>query len=149
MTSSSAPDVRPDVLAFLERFAAVGRSADGEAQRELWAETFLSLDPLRAVAVPREAMLAALPRRRELFESIGATTSELVEVEETLLDDQHTIVRSLWRWPLPTANGLESDLRLKSTFLLRRDESNWKIVVYLNHQDVAAVIAERASRSTK
>jgi hypothetical protein len=138
--------VRPDVRSFLEQFSSAGESLDVEAQRHCWAETFLSLDPNRAAPVSRAAMLAALPRRREMFESIGATASELVGAEESPLDDRHTIVRTSWRWRLPSADGAGDELVLKSTFLLRREETGWMIVVYLNHQDVAALIAERASR---
>src|SRR5581483_7573554 len=112
-------DVRPEVLAFLERFSAVGTSLDVAAQRECWTETFLSLVPRLVMPVERAAMLAALPRRREMFASIGATASELVDAQESPLDDRHTIVRTAWRWRLQPADGVADELLMKSTFLLR------------------------------
>lgn len=51
--------MRPDVASFLEHFGAPGQSLDSERRQECWAETFLSLDPTRAVPVDRAA------RRRE------------------------------------------------------------------------------------
>jgi hypothetical protein len=132
---------------FLEQFSAAGKSLDAEAQRDCWAEIFLSLDPNRALPVERAAMLAALPRRRELFESIGATSSDLIDAEEMPLDERHTIVRTTWRWRLEDAAESEDELVLQSTFLLRREETGWTIVVYLNHQDVGALIAERCAKT--
>jgi hypothetical protein len=139
-------NLRPDVRSFFEAFSAAAQRLDPGEQREYWAPTFLSLAPDRAVLIPREEMLAVLPRRRQLFESIGATASELVAAEEIPLDDLHTIVRTSWRWHLPAAAGSEDELVLESTYLLRRENTGWVIAVYLNHQDVTAVIAERASR---
>lgn len=137
----------PEVRSFFERFSAAGKSLDAEAQRDCWAETFLSLDPNRALPVERTAMLAALPRRREMFESIGATSSDLVDAEEIPLDEHHTIVRTSWRWRLGDATEGEDELVLQSTFLLRREEAGWTIVVYLNHQNVGALIMERAFKT--
>jgi NTF2-like protein (DUF6841) len=139
-------DLQPDVCAFLEQFTAAGKSLDPRAQRRCWAETFLSLDPNRATPVPREEMLAVLHRRREMFASIGATSSDLIDAQEMPLDERHTIVRTTWRWRLEHADESDDELVLQSTFLLRREETGWRIVVYLNHQDVGALITERASR---
>ena len=139
-------ELQPDVRAFLEQFAAAGTNLDSRAQRHCWAETFLSLDPNCATPVLREEMLAVLPRRREMFASIGATSSDLIDAEEMPLDERHTIVRTTWRWRLEDADKGADELVLQSTFLLRREETGWTIVVYLNHQDVGALITERASR---
>lgn len=62
-----------------------------DGQRDCWAETFLSIDPNWVAPVERAALLAVLPRRREMFESIGATAGELISAEETPLDERHTI----------------------------------------------------------
>lgn len=139
-------NLRPDVRSFFEAFSAAEQRLEAGEQRKYWAPTFLSLAPDRAVLMPREEMLALLPKRRQLFESIGATASELVAAEEMPLDELHTIVRTSWRWRLPAAAGSEDELVLESTFLLRREKTGWVIAVYLHHQDVTAVIAERASR---
>lgn len=100
----------PDVHTFFEDFGAAARSGDANGQRKFWAETFLSVAPVRVTPVAREAMLGALAGRRELFESIGATASELVEAEETPLDSRHTIVRKSWRWELSSAGKADESL---------------------------------------
>jgi hypothetical protein len=136
--------VTPDVHSFLEEFTASSNGLDSAApQGHHWAETFLSVDPVRAATVTRAAMLEVLPRRREMFERIGARQSELVEAAETRLDERHTLVRTAWRWRLAAASDTPEELVLRSTFLLRREETGWRIVVYLNHQDVPALLAAR------
>lgn len=142
MTSSQ---VRPEVQAFLQQFSGAGSHTDPDAQLQCWADSFLSLDPNRATPVTRAQMLAALPQRRAMFARIGATASELIDAREMPLDDRHIVVRTSWRWDLADTPDAADPLVLHSTFLLRRETTGW-IVVYLNHQDVAAAITERAPR---
>jgi hypothetical protein len=89
------PPVRPEVHAFLLRFCEAGDRLDNDTIRDCFLETFLSLDPNNALTLNSEVMLTALPRRRELFESIGAGTAEVVEAREVPLDETHTLVRTL------------------------------------------------------
>lgn len=133
------PPVRPEVHAFLLRFREAGDRLDNDAIRDCFLETFLNLDPNNALALNSEVMLTALPKRRELFKSIGAGTAELVEAREVPLDESHTLVRTLWTMPLGPRGGGNRELALHSTFLLRRTDDGWEITVYLNHQDIAAV----------
>jgi uncharacterized protein DUF4440 len=131
--------VRPDVRAFFERYQSAGDSLDSAALADCFTDVILNLDPSSAAAVPRQAIVAALPRRRQLFDSIGCTGSELREIEETPLDDMHTLVATSWamRRVEPAA-----PLTLRSTFLLRREDGTWRIALYLNHQDIASLVKE-------
>ena len=65
--------------------------------------------------------MAALPRRKAMFESIGSDGLELNDLEETKLDDYHTLVRTSWllrlRSEFPDAQNT-----LRSTFVLRREQ---------------------------
>lgn len=135
------PDpVRPGVRAFFERF---GRADDAPGAR--FADVFLSLDPTSVHAVPREALVQALPRRQELFASAGATGLELADLAETPLDDRHTLVRTSWTIRFaPGAAPTAEPPTLDSTYLLRREGDDWQVVVYLNHQDLAATLAHHA-----
>ena len=91
----------------------------------------------------RERMLAALPRRQAVFASIGAASTQLAEAHELRLDDRHTLVQTTWTIRLEPEGRRANDLMLRSTFLLRRDDGDWKIIVYLNHEDVKALLTER------
>lgn len=60
-------------------------------------------------------MVAALPRRKKLFESIESDGMELEAIEETPLDDMHTLVRTAWNLRLPRVSG-RSPVTLLFTF---------------------------------
>ena len=89
--------VRPDVHDFFERYERAARNQDPEALTSAFASNFLSLDSRSATALTPQTLLAALPRRKQLFESIGSDGLQLEEIEETPLDDYHTLVRTSWR----------------------------------------------------
>jgi hypothetical protein len=144
--------VRPDVRSFFERFQQASDSLDTDVFGEVFHDFFLSLDPGSAHSVSRDALLAALPARGQLLASIGASGADLATIAESPLDDQHTLVSTTWavRFEAVGESGpgerRPEPLTLLSTFLLRRDAGGpWRIVVYLNHQDIAGMIRDRAA----
>ena len=132
--------VRADVRAFFQRYQRAGDRLDGEALEGMFSSVFLSLDPKSAAAVSPHALLAVLPRRKQLFEAIGSDGLELADITELPLDDLHTLVRTSWRLQLRN-QAARDPFCLLSTFLLRKDDGAWRIVVYLNHQDMSQVFA--------
>jgi ketosteroid isomerase-like protein len=136
--------VRPDVRAFFVRYARAGRDLDLDTLSSSFAENFLSLDPNSAVALTPQALIAVLPRRKALFESVGSDGLELNELTETPLDDVHTLVRALWT--LRMREPRSESVSVRSTFVLRREGGAWRIVVYLNHEDVAELLGSLASK---
>jgi hypothetical protein len=107
----------------------------------------LSLDASSAAAVSPQALLAALPRRKQLFEAIGSDGLELAGISETPLDDLHTLVRTSWHMRMRD-QGSRDPISLRSTFILRKDDGVWRIVLYLNHQDMSKVFSELAPAQT-
>jgi hypothetical protein len=113
----------------------------------LFSSVFLSLDVNSATAVSPQALLAALPRRKQLFEAIGSDGLELAGISEMPLDDVHTLVRT--SWCLRLRNHAPRDpIFLLSTFILRKDDGAWRIVLYLNHQDLNKLFSQLASART-
>jgi ketosteroid isomerase-like protein len=142
-TPVAMDDATPEVREFLRRFREAGDQLDLDTIRASFAPEFLSLDPNKVTALARDDMLVALPRRRALFDSIGAAKAELADVDELRLDERHTLVRTSWTMAVPRGGRAgAAELVLRSTFLLRREAASWQIVVYLNHADVAALVAE-------
>ena len=136
-------NVRPDVREFFQRYQRAGERLDGEALQGMFSTVFLSLDPRSAAAVSPHALLAVLPRRKQLFQAIGGDGLELADISETPLDDLHTLVRTSWRL-LMNYQAPRDPIFLLSTFILRMEEGAWRIVLYLNHQDLAKLFGELA-----
>ena len=40
----------------------------------------------------------AIPKRKDLFKSLGCTSTHLATLEETVLDDRYSLVRAEWHW---------------------------------------------------
>jgi hypothetical protein len=142
MTSTARPDVRE----FFERYEHASRNLDSDVLSRCFAEQFLSLDSSSAHSLTPAALMAALPRRKALFESIGSDGLELDQIAETPLDENHTLVRTSWilrRRSTPR----QSPITLWSTFVLRRQDGAWRIVLYLNHQDMGKLFSSLATPS--
>jgi hypothetical protein len=135
--------VRPDVRAFFSRYERAAEDLDSEALTSSFCAAFMSLDASSATALSPQALLAALPRRKQLFQAIGSDGLELAEISETPLDGLHTLVRTSWN--LRMRNEQPRDpVCLRSTFILRKDDGAWRIVLYLNHQDMNKLFRELA-----
>ena len=137
--------VRPDVRAFFQRYERAGQDLDTEALTSSFGEVFISLDASSAAVVPPHALLAALPRRKQLFESIGSDGMELADISETPLDDLHTLVRTSWNLRMRDEKP-HDPICLRSTFILRKHDGAWRIVLYLNHQDMNELFKELAAK---
>jgi hypothetical protein len=122
----------PDVSAFLDAYD----SGDAPA---LFADTFLALDPARAVAVTPAQLTAALPARRAMFDRAGVGAMSRTGARQQRLDERHLLVNADWSAPRTAAEPLH----LTSTFLLRREGDRFQILVYLNHTDLTAALADR------
>ena len=136
-------DVRPDVRDFFQRYQRAADELDSQALANLFSGVFMTLDVNSATAVSPQALLAALPRRRQLFEAIGSDGLELADISEMPLDDLHTLVRTSWRLRMRD-RVLRDPVFLLSTFILRRDDGAWRIAVYLNHQDLNRLLSDLA-----
>lgn len=135
--------VRPDIRAFFQCYDRAAHDLDSEALTSLFCDVFLSMDASSAVALSPQALLAALPRRKQLFEAIGSDGLELADISEMPLDDLHTLVRTSWNLRMHEEPP-RGPICLRSTFILRKDDGAWRIVLYLNHQDMNALFTELA-----
>ncbi|WP_345636083.1 hypothetical protein [Rugosimonospora acidiphila] len=137
------PGWRPltaDVDAFLAEYERRG-SDPGSDSGAHFAEQFLTLDPNHCLALARATLVASLPARRQLFEKAGVGPLRLAGARQLDLDERHVLVRTAWA--ADRAGG--APLRLTATFLLRRDDDGTRIVVYLNHHDVRALLSPAAT----
>jgi|SRR5215831_2104122 len=135
--------VRPDVRRFFERY---GQASDGlnlQAVGASFADVFLSLDPNSVSVVTREQLLVVLPRRQQLLAAISGIGANLTDFDEKVLDERHTLARTSWQVRFDAEHEDGEPLALHSSFLLRLEEDGWRIVLYLNHQDIAALVAAR------
>jgi hypothetical protein len=123
-------DLEDRVAAFLECFRRASSDLDVDAQRGLFAETFLVGDAAGARPVPREAFLQAIPARAAAAEQAGVGRAQLVEASMLRLDESWVLLRTEWSSSL--ADG--GELPMTSTFLLHDDHADLRVTAYLNHR---------------
>jgi ketosteroid isomerase-like protein len=133
------PALDQQVRSFFDAFSAASDELDTAALGGLFADPFLAADPAGAQPVPRELFLKALPRRAELFGAAGIGWVVLDDVAHEALDDTYVLARTTWRAKRAADGG--EPVRLASTFLLRREGDGLRVVLYLNHQDLATVLS--------
>jgi hypothetical protein len=135
MITSTWTPLDPDIDGFLNEYDRRSVQPGAEATT-LFAASFLALDPARAIALTPAMLANALPVRRRMFDSAGIGTIRRTDARQLRLDDQHILLSVDW-----TAERTDRDpLRLESTFLMRREPEGLRILVYLNHHDVAALL---------
>jgi hypothetical protein len=89
--------------------------------------------------VSRDDLVAFLPHRKSLFESVGATGTTLASLRVQHLDDRHALAETTWTVEyLPDRTPSHVPV-LHATFLLRL-EDQWCVAVYLNHDDLPALL---------
>lgn len=136
MTTSGWSPLDPNIEAFIDAYDRLS-AGTGTETTALFAPTFLALDPARAVALTPAMLAAALPARRGMFDAAGVGAIQRGDARQLRLDAHHILVSVNW-----TAERADRDpLRLASTFLLRREPDGLRVVVYLNHHDVAAMLS--------
>jgi ketosteroid isomerase-like protein len=138
MSDASLTD---DIRRFFEAFGRAGNALDLDVLEGCFAEVFMAADPGGTQAVPRRGFLQVLPRRAEQFAAAGVTGTTLREVNHQVLDETYVLVHTEWTTEGSSADGRTKPVTLLSTFIVRREPAGLRIVFYLNHQDLAAVLA--------
>jgi hypothetical protein len=137
MTSATTP--LSDFFATFQHNTNHGTEAETLAQ---FAATFVAGGPDSAKPVPAALFAPALTKRKELFARLGCRSTELVTLDETPLDARYTLARTRWRMTFSRPDLAEQNLEVASTFLI--DTQTQQILVYLAHQDILALLRQRA-----
>jgi hypothetical protein len=141
--TSTWKSLDPEIHAFIAEFERRGAEPESDAG-EQFADQFISADPHQTMVLTRDILVASLPRRRQMFAEVGVGSARCVDAVQLDLDDRYLLVRS--EWDADRTGG--QPLRLESTFLVRREDDGPRIVVYLNHRDIAAVLAREVMATT-
>lgn len=129
--------------AFFERFQSRSAASDVERLAAMYARSVMIAGPMGTQVVSSADLQRAIPKRRQLLESVGYQDTTLVGFEETTLTDRYALVRAQFRWHFQPGNGEPATVTLPSTFVVDRGNDSPCIVLYMNEQDVVSVLRER------
>jgi hypothetical protein len=137
MSQPSTPVAR-----FFQTYQLHNSSGDIPAIVSHFADTFLAVGPQGAQCVRAADFAIALPKRKQLFESLGSQSTALVSIHETPLDDRYVLARTQWQMTFDR-EGNTQNILVDSTFLLDTGNADVKILLYLPHQDIMQVLKDR------
>jgi len=135
----AAEGLRP----FFERFQSLSAASDVEKLATMYAGSVMIAGPQGTQVVSSADLQRAIPKRRQLLESVGYQDTALVGFAETPLTDRYALVRAQFQWHFQSANGEPVTVTLPSTYIVDRGGDSPRIVVYMNEQDVVSVLRER------
>ena len=141
--STWTTDLARDVAEFLTEFERRGLLPE-EDDGALFQPSFIVADPNQATTIARETFVQSLPFRRSMFAKARVGAARLVRASQLDLDDRYLLVRSEWA----AQRDASESIPLDSTFLLRRSDDGLTVLAYLNHRDIAKVLAELAADGT-
>jgi hypothetical protein len=129
---------------FFQLYAEKSSTDDIRALVSQFTDPFLSADPHGTHCVRVEDFAAALPKRKLLFDRLGCKPAVLVSLDETQLDARYVLAKTTWRFDFAGANSEEPVTVLAdSTFLLDTCEEEFKVVMYMAHQNIIQVLRDR------
>jgi hypothetical protein len=128
---------------FFHAFQKNTASGDIAAQTAQFAETFLAANPAGAQAVRNSDFALALPRRKQLFDKLGCTSTMLESLRETALDARYVLANTEWRMTFNSAGGKREEVIAGSVFIVDTGSDPFKILLYLARQDIFAVLRAR------
>ena len=133
----------PLVKEFFARWERIINAFDLDAIGSQYADPFMFADPSGVRVVPKERFLAALPRRREFFDTLGHKSTEILSVHETVLDDRYVMARVAFRMVFERSPTQRMDARVESTFIMQVADASPTIVLHIDHEDLQRVMRER------
>ena len=128
---------------FFERFQSLSAASAVEALAAMHAEQVMIAGPNGTQVVRLADIQRAIPKRKQLLESVGCQDTELVGFDETALTQRYSLVRTEFRWRFQPVNAQTAAVTLPSTFIVDRGGDSPHIVLYMNEQDVVSVLRER------
>jgi len=128
---------------FFAAFEAGTAASDADALARMYAPAILVAGPNGSQVVKAADLLTAVQKRKQLFDAAGRRQTTLAGLVETPLDGRYTLAKTEWRWRFSPADRDEAEVTLPSTFIVEHTADGPRIVLYLMHADVGAVLRER------
>lgn len=136
--------IQTPVSRFFQSYAQRSSEDDIPAMVSQFADPFLSADPHGTHCVRTAEFAAALPKRKLLFDRLGCMPAVLEDLHETQLDARYFLAKTTWRLDFaPRDSSQAVHILVDSTFLVDTGEQEFKIVMYMAHQDIMQILRDR------
>jgi hypothetical protein len=135
--------ISPAIEQFFRTFETNASSHDTAAQVAHFADVFIAASPQGAQAVRCSDFALVLPRKKQLFDSLGCRSTALVSLQETPLDARYVMASTRWRMTFAQAQADPQDVEVDSVYVVDTGMDPFKIVFYLANQDLIGILKQR------
>ena len=138
------PEKPPEGLRpFFERFQRLNAAADSDKLIDLFASSMMVAGPAGPTVITAPSLLGVIAKRKQLFDDAGHRETALVGYQEIPLTYRYALARTDWQWVFEQGSGEQATVTLPSTFVVDRGGDAPQILVYILHDDIAAVLRRR------
>ena len=128
---------------FFRTFEQLSADSNAADLAGLYASSFLLAGPNGSQLVRAADVQQAILKRKDLFKTLGCTSTHLATLEETSLDDRYSLVRTEWHWRFERSSEAIVEFTLPSSYVVERSPDGWQIVAYIPHADIMAELRRR------
>jgi hypothetical protein len=125
----------PAVQEFFDRYARSRSALDIDLIASQYPDAFMVAGPTGVRITEKPAVLAAFPRGQEFLNGLGHTSTTVLSLDETRLDEHYVLVRALFLWRFERAPAQAIDVRIDSTFILHIKDGALEIVFQHERED--------------
>lgn len=143
MTSTTNQETASPLARFLQTYETNTSSGDIPALLAQFADPFMAATPTGVQCLHAAEFAVALPWRLKLFAGLGAQPSKLISCEETRLDDRFTMAETRWQMTFIREGRPAQQALADSLFIIDTAGDAPKIILYIAHQDLVAVLREK------
>jgi len=128
---------------FFRTFEQLSAESNAVDLAGLYAPSFLLAGPSGSQLVRSADLQQAIVKRKDLFKTLGCTSTHLATVQETVLDDRYSLVRTEWHWRFARSSEALVEFTLPSSYVIDRSPERWQIVAYIPHADIMEELRRR------
>ena len=128
---------------FFRTFEQLSAESKAAELASLYAPSFLLAGPSGSQLVRAADLQQAIAKRKDLFKTLGCTSTHLATLQETSLDDRYSLVRTEWHWRFDRSPEALVEFTLPSSYVIERSPNRWQIVAYIPHADIMAELRRR------
>jgi hypothetical protein len=121
------------VQQFFRDFEEASNNFDAARSAAQFSDVFLHADPQGVQAVPKDAFIKSLDKRRAFFDSLGLRTTKLAVIEEIPLNSQYTLAKARVTMYFRRPEGSELSVEQTASYIIKLGETP-QVVFYLNDQ---------------
>jgi hypothetical protein len=135
--------ISPVLQAFFDQYERSRNSWDVELFASQYPDSWMYAGPDGPRVADKQTLLAGLPKGQELLKTIGHTSTKLVSLSETRLDEEYAMVRALFVWRFERAPPQPIDVEVDSTFIVHIKDGVPKIVFQHEHEEFLQALQAR------